>query len=39
MLCLARDELLERRPGWGGGRRGATSIFLEPLTATGDRAS
>ena len=33
LLCLARDELLERRPGWGGGRRGATSIFLEPLTA------
>ncbi len=31
ILCLARDELLERRPGWGGGRRGATSIFLEPL--------
>ena len=19
ILCLARDELLERRPGWGGG--------------------
>jgi class 3 adenylate cyclase/tetratricopeptide (TPR) repeat protein len=33
ILCLARDELLERRPGWGGGRRGATSIFLEPLNA------
>ncbi len=33
ILCLARDELLERRPGWGGGRRGATSVFLEPLTA------
>jgi class 3 adenylate cyclase/tetratricopeptide (TPR) repeat protein len=32
ILCLARDELLERRPGWGGGRRSATSIFLEPLT-------
>ncbi|HET8672922.1 MAG TPA: adenylate/guanylate cyclase domain-containing protein, partial [Thermoleophilaceae bacterium] len=32
ILCLARDELLERRPGWGGGRRGATSIFLEPLS-------
>ena len=37
ILCLARDELLERRPGWGGGRRGATSIFLEPLTATETR--
>src|SRR5437763_7726793 len=32
VLCLARDELLERRPSWGGGRRSATSIFLEPLT-------
>jgi class 3 adenylate cyclase/tetratricopeptide (TPR) repeat protein len=32
ILCLARDELLERRPDWGGGRRDATSIFLEPLT-------
>src|SRR5947207_164642 len=32
LICLARDELLERRPGWGGGRRNATSISLEPLT-------
>jgi class 3 adenylate cyclase/tetratricopeptide (TPR) repeat protein len=32
LLCLARDELLEHRPAWGGGRRGATSIFLDPLT-------
>jgi class 3 adenylate cyclase/predicted ATPase len=32
ILCLARDELLERRPGWGGGRRGTTSVFLEPLS-------
>jgi class 3 adenylate cyclase/Tfp pilus assembly protein PilF len=32
ILCLARDELLERRPGWGGGRRNASSIGLEPLT-------
>jgi class 3 adenylate cyclase/tetratricopeptide (TPR) repeat protein len=32
ILCLARDELLERRPGWGGGRRGASSVFLEPLS-------
>src|SRR5262249_55149533 len=28
LVCLARDELLERRPGWGGGRRNATSISL-----------
>ena len=32
LLCLARDELLEHRAAWGGGRRGATSIFLDPLT-------
>ncbi|MFL5956020.1 MAG: adenylate/guanylate cyclase domain-containing protein [Solirubrobacterales bacterium] len=32
LLCLARDELLERRGSWGGGRRSATSIFLDPLT-------
>ena len=33
LVCLARDELLERRPGWGGGRENATTISLEPLTA------
>jgi predicted ATPase len=33
LVCLARDELLERKPGWGGGRRNATTIALEPLTA------
>src|SRR5439155_801008 len=32
LFCLARDELLERRGGWGGGRLDATSIMLEPLT-------
>ena len=32
LLCLARDELLERRASWGGGRRNATQLFLEPLT-------
>jgi class 3 adenylate cyclase/Tfp pilus assembly protein PilF len=32
LLCLTRDELLERRPGWGSGRRNATSLGLEPLT-------
>ena len=32
LVCLARDELLEHRPGWGGGRKNATSISLEPLT-------
>src|SRR5213078_5378147 len=32
LLCLTREELLERRPGWGSGRRNATSLGLEPLT-------
>jgi class 3 adenylate cyclase/predicted ATPase len=32
LVCLARDELLERRPAWGGGRRNATVISLQPLT-------
>ncbi len=32
LLCLARPELLDLRPGWGGGKRNATTIFLEPLS-------
>jgi DNA-binding SARP family transcriptional activator len=32
LLCSARPELLEERPGWGGGRPNTTSIPLEPLT-------
>jgi class 3 adenylate cyclase/tetratricopeptide (TPR) repeat protein len=31
LVCLARDELLGRRPSWGGGRRSATQLLLEPL--------
>jgi class 3 adenylate cyclase len=31
MIALARPELLDRRPGWGGGRRNSISIALEPL--------
>ena len=31
IICLARPELLDLRPGWGGGRVRATSIELEPL--------
>jgi class 3 adenylate cyclase/tetratricopeptide (TPR) repeat protein len=37
LLCIARPELLEVRPGWGGGKMNATSILLEPLPA--DEAS
>ena len=31
LLCLARPDLLERRPGWGSGRTNAMAIALEPL--------
>jgi class 3 adenylate cyclase len=31
ILCLARPELLDRRPGWGGGKLNAASLLLEPL--------
>jgi class 3 adenylate cyclase len=31
LICLTRGELLDRRPSWGGGRRNATQLFLEPL--------
>jgi class 3 adenylate cyclase/tetratricopeptide (TPR) repeat protein len=30
-ICLTREELLERRVGWGGVRRDSTTVFLEPL--------
>ena len=32
VVCSARPELLERRPGWGGGKRNAASISLAPLS-------
>jgi predicted ATPase len=32
LLCLARPELLDARPTWGGGKLNATSFWLEPLT-------
>jgi class 3 adenylate cyclase/tetratricopeptide (TPR) repeat protein len=31
LLCTARPELLDQRPGWGGGKLNATSLLLEPL--------
>ena len=31
LLCIARPELLDMRPTWGGGKMNATSILLEPL--------
>jgi class 3 adenylate cyclase len=33
LVCLARPELLEERPTWGGGKLNATTILLEPLDA------
>jgi class 3 adenylate cyclase/tetratricopeptide (TPR) repeat protein len=32
LLCMARPELLDRRPGWGGGKLNATTVLLEPLS-------
>ncbi len=31
MIALARPELLDRRPAWGGGRRNYLALALEPL--------
>jgi class 3 adenylate cyclase/tetratricopeptide (TPR) repeat protein len=31
LACLARPELLDVRPGWGGGKLNATSTLLGPL--------
>ena len=33
VLTLARPELFENRPAWGGGKRNAVSTFLDPLSA------
>jgi tetratricopeptide (TPR) repeat protein len=32
IVCAARPELFDRAPGWGGGKRNATSISLPPLS-------
>ncbi|MEP6681561.1 MAG: AAA family ATPase, partial [Chloroflexota bacterium] len=34
LVCMARPDLLDRRPGWGGGMLNATTLALEPLSAT-----
>jgi tetratricopeptide (TPR) repeat protein len=31
VVCTARSELLDRRGGWGGGKRNAITIALSPL--------
>ena len=33
LLCMARAELLEKRPTWGGGKWNSTTVLLEPLDA------
>jgi class 3 adenylate cyclase/tetratricopeptide (TPR) repeat protein len=32
VVCSARPELLERRPGWGGGKLNASTVGLSPLS-------
>ena len=32
VICMARPELLESSPGWGGGKLHATTVALEPLS-------
>ena len=32
LCCIARDDLLERHPGWGGGHLNTTTITLEGLS-------
>ncbi len=36
VVALARPELFERRPTWGGGKRNANSIYLDALTPEED---
>ena len=31
-ICTARPELLERRPGWSGGKVNAATVLLKPLS-------
>ncbi|HSI97285.1 MAG TPA: AAA family ATPase, partial [Gaiellaceae bacterium] len=33
VVCSARPELLERRPGWGGGKLNASTLGLSPLSS------
>ncbi len=32
VVCTARPELLERRPGWGGGKSNALTLTISPLS-------
>jgi class 3 adenylate cyclase len=33
LVCIARPELLDRRPTWSGGKLNATTVLIEPLSA------
>ena len=37
VLALSRPELLDRRPGWGTGKRSFVALALEPLTESAMR--
>ncbi len=34
LVAMARPDLLDARPAWGGGKHNATAIFLEPLSGS-----
>ena len=38
VLCLARPDLLDLRPHWGGGRLSSSSVLLDILTETESEA-
>ncbi|MGH3034915.1 MAG: BTAD domain-containing putative transcriptional regulator [Gaiellaceae bacterium] len=38
LFCLARPELLEERPSWGGGKVNATAMLLEALSGAESEA-
>jgi class 3 adenylate cyclase/tetratricopeptide (TPR) repeat protein len=38
MVCMARSDLLDVRPAWGGGKLNAATVTLEPLTEEQARA-
>jgi tetratricopeptide (TPR) repeat protein len=37
LVCLARPDLLEARPGWGSGKTNAELVWLQPLTTAETR--
>ena len=38
IVTLARPELLETHPGWGGGKRNYSAVYLTPLTNVENRS-